>query len=61
MTLFATPLMAKILVIDDSPSVRESLNILLREEGYEVLLADNGWAGMECYRREHPPMLFFLM
>src|SRR5688572_14052832 len=49
--------MAKILVIDDSPSVRESLNILLRQEGYEVLLAENGWAGMECYRREHPDVI----
>jgi CheY-like chemotaxis protein len=31
--------------------------MLLREEGYDVLLADNGWMGMECYRREHPDVI----
>jgi DNA-binding NtrC family response regulator len=49
--------MAKILVIDDSPSIRASLDILLREAGYEVLVADNGWTGMACYLREHPDVI----
>jgi CheY-like chemotaxis protein len=46
--------MAKILVIDDAPNVRSSLNMLLRKKGYDVLLADNGWNGLELYRQEHP-------
>ena len=31
----------KILVIDDEPSMRELLAIMLRKEGFEVLLADS--------------------
>ncbi len=49
--------MAKILVIDDSPSIRASLDILLREAGYEVLVAANGWTGMACYLQEHPDVI----
>src|SRR5437899_5039107 len=33
--------MQKILVIDDEPSMRELLAIMLRKEGFEVLLADS--------------------
>src|SRR5207245_8435878 len=33
--------MQKILVIDDEPSMRELLSIMLRKEGFEVLLADS--------------------
>ena len=33
--------MQKILVIDDEPSMRELLGIMLRKEGFEVLLADS--------------------
>lgn len=32
----------KILLVDDEQSIRESLNKLLRVEGYEVVLAENG-------------------
>ena len=46
--------MAKVLVIDDEPNIRALLDTLLRHQGYEVLLADNGWKGLELYRREHP-------
>lgn len=46
--------MAKVLVIDDEPNIRTLLDTLLRHQGYEVLLADNGWKGLELYRREHP-------
>jgi two-component system, NtrC family, response regulator PilR len=33
--------MQKILVVDDEPSMRELLGIMLRKEGFEVLLADS--------------------
>ena len=36
--------MARILVADDEPSMRELLSIVLRREGYEVLLAGIGRA-----------------
>ena len=34
----------RILVVDDERSMREMLQIVLRREGYEVLLAENGRA-----------------
>ena len=46
--------MAKILVIDDEPVVRKLLSILLSQNGYDVVLAENGWKGLELYRQEHP-------
>jgi DNA-binding response OmpR family regulator len=49
--------MPKVLVIDDDPKVRTLLDILLRAEGYDVLLANNGWKGLELYRREHPDVM----
>jgi CheY-like chemotaxis protein len=38
--------MCTILVIDDNPSVRESLRFLFQRRGYEVLVADNGPTGV---------------
>lgn len=49
--------MAKILVIDDEPVVRALLEILLSQQGYDVVLADGGWKGLELYRREHPDVV----
>jgi two-component system, NtrC family, response regulator PilR len=37
---------AKILVVDDERSMRELLSIVLRREGYDVTLAENGRAAM---------------
>ena len=33
---------AKILVVDDEESIREFLEIMLKKEGYEVTLAEDG-------------------
>jgi len=49
--------MPKVLVVEDEKNMRMFLDILLREEGYDVLLADNGWAGLESYRRDHPDII----
>lgn len=49
--------MTKVLVIEDERNMRMFLDILLREEGYDVLLADNGWTGLERYRRDHPDVI----
>ena len=44
--------MAKILVIDDDARDRNLLVAVLEERGYEVILADNGLAGLTlCHRR----------
>lgn len=49
--------MAKILIIDDEPSVRALLDIRLRHEGYDVFFADSGWKGLELYRQAHPDVI----
>jgi CheY-like chemotaxis protein len=49
--------MAKILVIDDQPNVRMLLALLLRRHGYEVILAENGWKGLQRYRQERPDVI----
>ena len=49
--------MAKILVIDDQPNVRVFLDLLLRQQGYDVILAENGWMGLQRYRQEHPDVI----
>ena len=43
---------ARILVVDDERSMRELLAIVLRREGYEVLLADSGRAAIETLEKE---------
>lgn len=50
-------LMTKVLVIDDEPVVLALLEILLSQQGYDVVLADGGWKGLELYRREHPDVV----
>jgi two-component system response regulator PilR (NtrC family) len=48
----ADPRAARILVVDDEPSMRELLGIVLRREGYDVILADNGQSAVELLERE---------
>jgi two-component system response regulator PilR (NtrC family) len=43
---------ARILVVDDERSMRELLAIVLRREGYEVVLAENGRTAIEALERE---------
>src|SRR6266540_1863562 len=43
---------ARILVVDDERSMRELLAIVLRREGYEVLLAENGRSAIAMLERE---------
>jgi two-component system response regulator PilR (NtrC family) len=42
----------RILVVDDERSMRELLAIVLRREGYEVLLAESGRAAIAALERE---------
>ncbi len=47
----------RILVVDDERSMRELLAIVLRREGYEVLLAENGREAVEALEREPVDLL----
>jgi two-component system response regulator PilR (NtrC family) len=47
----------RILVVDDERSMRELLAIVLRREGYAVLLAENGRSAIELLEREPVDLL----
>jgi two-component system response regulator PilR (NtrC family) len=47
----------RILVVDDERSMRELLAIVLRREGYEVLLAENGRTAVDTLEREPVDLL----
>jgi two-component system response regulator PilR (NtrC family) len=47
----------RILVVDDERSMRELLAIVLRREGYEVLLAESGRAAVDTLEREPVDLL----
>src|SRR5579864_8490832 len=47
----------RILVVDDERSMRELLAIVLRREGYEVLLAENGRMAIDVLGREPVDLL----
>ncbi len=53
----AEPATARILIVDDEPSMREMLGIVLRRDGYEVLIAANGTEAMEQLNRERVDLL----
>src|SRR4051812_36634556 len=47
----------RILVVDDEPSMRELLGIVLRREGYDVLVAEDGRAAIDLLQRERVDVL----
>src|SRR5437868_13305665 len=47
----------RILVVDDERSMRELLAIVLRREGYQVLLADNGRTAIDALEKESVDLL----
>jgi len=47
----------KILVIDDEPILRESLEVALKVSGYEVISARTGEEGLEQFRKENPDLI----
>ena len=48
---------SRVLVVDDERSMRELLSIMLRRDGHEVLLAENGAAAIELLERERVDVL----
>jgi CheY-like chemotaxis protein len=49
--------MAKILIIDDHSNVRALTAILLEQQGYDLMFAENGWKGLQLYRQKHPDVI----
>jgi DNA-binding response OmpR family regulator len=49
--------MARILVIEDEPELRANVARLLKAEGYEVLIAENGMAGVETALAQSPDLI----
>jgi two-component system response regulator PilR (NtrC family) len=47
----------RVLVVDDERSMRELLTILLSRDGYDVLVAEDGRAGIEILRKERVDVL----
>ena len=54
----AAPALAKVLVIDDSNTIRRSAEIFLRQGGYEVVLAEDGFDALAKVN-DHAPGLIF--
>jgi two-component system response regulator PilR (NtrC family) len=48
---------ARLLVVDDESSLRDMLRIVLRRDGYEVLVAENGRAAIDLLKRERVDLL----
>jgi DNA-binding response OmpR family regulator len=46
-----------LLVVDDDPTVRESLGELLRHQGYRVLTAADGEEGLGLVREKRPDLI----
>jgi two-component system response regulator PilR (NtrC family) len=53
----AAPPTARILVVDDERSMRELLAIVLKREGHQVLLAENGKRAIELLEKESVELL----
>src|SRR5947207_3275257 len=53
-----TPPRPKVLIIDDEEGIRSSLRMIFEYEGFEVLLAANGPAGLKMAERETPDLVF---
>jgi DNA-binding response OmpR family regulator len=49
--------MAKILVLDDEPSILLMIKKMLEKEGHEVDLALNGREGMDLFEKDRPDMV----
>lgn len=52
-----SPHKARILLVDDEPTLLELLGDYLREQGHEVILADTGAKGLDLYNSELPDLV----
>ena len=49
-----------VLIVEDDPGIRDTLQHLLEAEGYTVFLAEHGKDGLELLRRMAPPCAILL-
>ncbi len=54
----AVPAVKKVLVIDDSNTIRRSAEIFLKLGGYEVVLAEDGFDALSKVNDHHPDVIF---
>ncbi len=47
----------KILVIDDDPAIRTFMDAFLDDNGYEVVLAEDGAVGLDKFKSEKPDLV----
>ena len=52
------PAVPKVLVIDDSNTIRRSAELFLRQGGYEVLLAEDGFDALAKVNDHQPDLVF---
>jgi two-component system response regulator MprA len=52
--------MARVLVVDDDPALREMLGIILESEGYEVARARDGAEAVACLQSGWQPAVMLL-
>ncbi len=53
-----TPTSTRVLVIDDSNTIRRSAEIFLRQGGYEVMLAEDGFDALAKVSDHEPDLIF---
>jgi len=53
-----TPNGVKVMVIDDSNTIRRSAEIFLAQAGYQVLLAEDGFDALAKIADHHPDVIF---
>jgi type IV pilus assembly protein PilB len=51
------PVRGRVLVVEDSPTIASVVKYFLELEGFDVLLAADGLAGLETAQREHPQVI----
>ena len=49
--------MAKILVVDDEPNIREVVDLYLRRDGHAVVSAADGDEALRLYREDRPDLV----
>ncbi len=54
----ATAKKIRILVVDDSATIRRSAETMLANEGCEVITAENGFEALSKITRHHPDLIF---
>jgi two-component system alkaline phosphatase synthesis response regulator PhoP len=50
-------ILKKILIVEDDPSFSRAINHIIQMEGYDVITASNGIAGLRMAKEEKPDLL----